>query len=430
MRFKVLFFFSACIQGACLIFTYSLKAEEVAAFGGQPPITADIFGKKGGYVHPFISLSEIYSDNLYRSPENKIEDFGTYIMPGVWVALPGLKVSLTPVETSTITPGGMTLEPFDYQSYRRFLVYFSGGMNMERYAEHTDENTTSNTMETRLRYQMKNNTAFEIQGQRCGTHEQRGAGFASTLEDYTSDYLMASVSFDPRGKLALNADYTTFNVDYDSNLYRFRDRVDRSFSFELAYPVLPKTRLFLEYTLIDIDYRMALREGSKENQYAMGLKWNFSEKTRGILKSGYGARTFDSPDTESIDDYIIEGRISHALSSDTRLSLAAYKKYQETLFADTDYLDSIGVTGTCLYELTSKIFLDLKILYTTGDYYGSGKKTGEEKRFSVSPAAGYTFAKWMTFTLEYTFENRSSSYATGSRQAGSNTILLNINAGV
>ncbi|MBU0992267.1 MAG: outer membrane beta-barrel protein [Proteobacteria bacterium] len=396
----------------------------------RPRITSDIFGRKSGYVHPYLSLSGMYTDNLLNAFEDKKEDFGAFVMPGIWVALPGLKTGLDPVSTSTATPGGMVFEQFDYQSFRRFLLYFNGSYQAETYAEYTDENTESNIFEARLRYQMKSGMAFEINGQRYRSHDKRGTGFSTMLEKYTTNYLLSTVTFCPTGRLSVSADYGIFQVDYDSETYRFRDREDTSFSFELAYPVLPKTRLFIEYNRFDINYRLSDQPGSDEEQYNIGLEWYISSKSRGIVKTGYGVRSFEDPGSRSVNNYILEGQIGYTISSDTALDITARRRYQETNIPDTDYIDTTELTANCHYNLTARIYLDTELGFEMDDFYGNNARTGDEKTYTVSPSLNYLFKKWLVFTLEYTFEERSLNLSKDSLSTETNTILFNINAGI
>ena len=430
MKFIVLFYILACMGTSCLTLPHAFAKDGSNDAIHSTRITADIFGRRSRHIHPFLSLSSLYSDNLYRTVEDKKEGWGLLAMPAIWISLPGLKTDLDPMGISPTTTGGMMYRPYDDPDSRRFLFYLNGRMGVERYADHSEENTTTGAVETRLIYRMRNGAAFTINGQQNRSHDKRGESLSTRLEKYTSNYLKTQMTYSPHGKLSLAAGLSLFDVDYDSSAYRFRDRTDTTFSLDIGYPILPKTRLFLEYTRFNIDYREQAMEQVREDQYNLGLSWYISAKSRGVVKAGYGIRTFDKSDESSNEDYILEARINYKVSGDTSVSFTTYKQYQETRIPNTDYIDTLGCTATCLYQLTSKIFLDLKLDYTADDFFGDGKRTGDEKTFAVSPSAGYQMGKWLTFKLEYTFEQRSSSYSTDSRDANTNTIVFNVTAGV
>ena len=52
-------------------------------------VTEDHFyGLKGGYFHPYLSLSGEYTDNLFNVDSDKTSNFLTTVSPGIWFSLP------------------------------------------------------------------------------------------------------------------------------------------------------------------------------------------------------------------------------------------------------------------------------------------------------------------------------------------------------
>jgi len=58
---------------------------------GRERLSWDVFGRKGGYLHPFLSIIEYYTDNVFNTNGRKESDFVTSLSPGIWLAVPPYK---------------------------------------------------------------------------------------------------------------------------------------------------------------------------------------------------------------------------------------------------------------------------------------------------------------------------------------------------
>ena len=107
----------------------------------------DLFGIRGGFVHPYISVSGEYTDNLYNLSEDKTSNFLTKISPGIWFSLPRTKqipITITPHNTS---PGGLQLQIKDYEGTDRYQAYALAGLDYNAYSEDSDLNDTDARLE-------------------------------------------------------------------------------------------------------------------------------------------------------------------------------------------------------------------------------------------------------------------------------------------
>src|SRR5690606_25371368 len=90
----------------------------------SPAGTADdVFGSRGGYVHPFLSLGGYYTSNLFNAPDDEQSDLVMVVSPGIWVALPASRQQLIEVETMNTAPGGLDVSRFSIDTERRFQAY-------------------------------------------------------------------------------------------------------------------------------------------------------------------------------------------------------------------------------------------------------------------------------------------------------------------
>lgn len=426
---KNIFSVVLCVAAVCMAELFSAGNLPAATYEYPERITGDIFEKEGGYVHPFLSVSGMYTDNLYSSLENEIEDYAAVITPGIWLALPGRKTPVESIDTSVESAGGILVSPFDDDDSRRFSVFLSGDVNIERFKDHPEEDTETGSVETQLRYRAKSGLSLVINGQMNQAHRERGENFSGELEKYISSYGRARVGFNPNGKLYLGAGYSVFNVEYDETRFEHRERLDSVFFLSIGYPILPKTHGFIECRIYDIDYALASRSDWMEKHYNLGLRWRVSSKTQGIVKAGYGDR--ETEDAVYAEDFNAEARINYVVSSDTTVYMMAYKRYGESIYDGIDYRDLMEIAFGADYEITSKIIADLLLSVSKEDHYADEEKVFDENEFSVSPSVSYYLKKWAVFKMGYEFEWRSASDGLGvSGDALSNTVYFNVLLGI
>ncbi|MEW6586432.1 MAG: hypothetical protein AB1442_12580, partial [Nitrospirota bacterium] len=70
---------------------------------GKERVTEDVFGRKGGYIHPFLALTGFYTDNVFNTRDDEKGDFGAVISPGIWLSFPHVYEKLLKIETSNIS---------------------------------------------------------------------------------------------------------------------------------------------------------------------------------------------------------------------------------------------------------------------------------------------------------------------------------------
>ena len=74
--------------------------------------SGEIYSKRAGYVHPFLSVGGFYTDNLFNNDTDEKSDWVAVMTPGVWVARPASRQKLVNVNTMNTAPGGLALSRF------------------------------------------------------------------------------------------------------------------------------------------------------------------------------------------------------------------------------------------------------------------------------------------------------------------------------
>ncbi len=83
----------------------------------------ELFGGRTGYLHPFLSVGEYYTDNLFNVPDNEEDDWITVISPGLWASFPASNRQPLQVTTYNSAPGGLEVTRFPMEVRRRFQGY-------------------------------------------------------------------------------------------------------------------------------------------------------------------------------------------------------------------------------------------------------------------------------------------------------------------
>jgi hypothetical protein len=322
---------------------------------GRGRITADIFGKRGGYLHPFLSITEYYSDNVFNSNDRKKSDFVTIISPGIWMTFPHIYEKLLSIDTSTMAPGGISLSRFNPEYFKRYQTYLFYNADIERYSKYTSGNTIDHKLGGILQYKLRGGLSMELVDQFLASHDIWGTGISTELDKFKSNLSNVILTYDFSKKFKFRIDYSNFLVHYDASRNKFRDRDDNAISGYIFYKFKPKTSVFVEYQFIDIKYNEGILFNSQEHHYFGGLQWDITAKSRGSIKAGYGIKDFSSSTSGNSKDFILEAQIDHNFTPKTSLMLKASRRTNETNISTTDFILSNSVEAKYMQRLTGKI---------------------------------------------------------------------------
>jgi hypothetical protein len=164
---------------------------------GSEADDSDLFGMRGGYVHPYITFAGEYTDNLYNFKENKTSNFLTRISPGIWFSLPRTKqipITIAPHNTS---PGGLQLQIKDYEGTDRYQAYALGGLDFNAYSEDSDLNDTDARLEGLYRYNMRGGLSLQVLDRFTYGQDRFEIGSANrrNLRRYTSNLFMGTADY-------------------------------------------------------------------------------------------------------------------------------------------------------------------------------------------------------------------------------------------
>jgi hypothetical protein len=395
--------------------TLSAKTPvEEIPIGREKP-SWDIFGRRSGYLHPFLSVTEYYTDNVFNTGDDKKSDFVTVISPGIWISIPHIYEKLLMIETSNMAPGGYTLSRYKPEYFRRYQTYVFYNADIEEFSEFTSEDRVNHRLEGFFQYNLKGGISLEVVDQYLDSHDIRGTGISQEMDTFKTNLFHGIGTYNVSERFRLRFDYSHFSVNYDEERNDFRDRDDNSIYGYIFYKFKPKTVFFIEYEYLDIDYEKYDTSSSIEHHYFGGIQWDVTAKSKGSIKAGYGIKDFSYDDEEN-RDVILELQVDYKFTTKTSLLLRALRRTTETNIAATDFVLSNTLKAEYIQKVTGKITADIDLVYENDNYNGvltfSGEtKEREDNYFSGTFSIQYDFKEWLKTAIGYLYTRRDSNFS-------------------
>jgi len=379
-----------------------------------------MLGLESDMIHPFISFSGEYTDNLFATNDGEEEDWISYITPGVWLALPGADAEVINIASSSSVPGGMAQTRFQAEDMGRYQGFFRYAPTFENYLDFTERDFTSHKLDAYAAVNLAGGLSFELIDQykdsRDAVEEETdSAEFNNNLLGLTASYFITD-------KMKARVDLGHYNVNYDSQAPE-KDRVDTSVSGYLFFDVLPKTSVFGQISHVDIDYDTADND-SQELTVFGGVKYNATDRIDAMGKIGYTSKDLD--DTGDTDNTVsFEGMLSYDLSDRINLSSTAKRANKESTTSRFVTESMLSLSGS--YSLTSRILSSLRVSITEEDYK---KIDRDDTTYTISPSVRYQLNNRVFGSLAYSYTDKSASGQATSNQSdySENSVMLSITA--
>lgn len=358
---------------------------------------------RSGHFHPFISLTEYYTDNLYNLSENEEDDFITVISPGLWLAYPAGNRQPLNVTTLSSAPGGLAVTRFPVETRRRFQSYALYRADIRKHHDFSEEDNTYQRAEGLLNINLRGGLSLELIDIFQVSQDPNSTGNIREVDEITSNLVQFLADYRIAPKTRVRADYSHYSIDFDDERNAFRERDDDVLNLYLFYRFLPRTSLLLEYDFINIDYQQEIFGDTKERTTFAGLRWEVSEKTQGLAKFGHSWRDID---TGSHEAFIGEIRLDYRFTPKTSTYLALTRRVEET---DIREANSIIVHRAQLgyrQKITARWSATTDLFYYQNDYRGSDRI---DDHFGARLGAGYLFRRWLNFGIGYNYIQRISN---------------------
>lgn len=387
-------------------------------------IDGSIFGKGGGHFHPFVSVTSYYSDNIYSSNVDKVADLNTVLTGGLWIAAPGTKKPMLESSSGSL-PGGVQSSSFLKEKDRPYQAYVLYKVDAERYSTYDSGNFINHKGEALLGLNGDAGHRIEVSGIYLRSHDAKGVEPALELGEFTSRHLRASAVVAITSKIHLRADAGRFLIDYDKDLFNYKEHEDISYSGYVYFKFMPKTSVFMEYTSTSLDYDDLYDLDSTESDYMLGVQWELTEKTVGSLKAGYSIREFDTGVREEESSVKLVGDMTFELGQKTTLGVNMFRRRKEAGTPGADFVLAQRASVWLNNKPTSKFSWTVSASMAQSEYAGAGQDRRDDD-MSGGVKLNYQFRKWLGANMGISHAQRTSSDI--ANEHSTNTVFIGLSA--
>ncbi len=409
--------------------------------GGQPNLLPEnagvvneknVFGMEGGYFHPYASIQEQYTDNLYNLDTPKTSNYLTTLTAGLWLATPRKKEIPISITTNNSSAGGLQQQLKDYQGTDRYLAYALGELDYKNFSSDSNLNVTDGLLEGLFRYNLRGGLSLQAVDRFTRGEDRFDIGTVQPQHlqgKYTSNYVVGTADWQITDKVRAKFDYSNFVLNYDETFDKFKTRVDNAIDLYGYYDYSVKTAFFLEDQYIDVSYDSAKENDNKQNFVYGGINWKTTEKLSLLAKAGVQSIKYDNNllvnnNRDSYSGLALDMQAQYKFTEKTQFSLDLYRSNQETDSAVAAGKTVTGVKAGYHQKYTDKLSGQINLGYEDGDYQQLVSQSRDDREIIFQPALQYLFREWLQAELSYTFDKRDSTDNLFDFQ--SNTVMLSL----
>lgn len=334
-------------------------------------------------AHPYLTVRESYSDNIYLTPDNEKNDFITTVMPGLQLQM-----------------------PFGRNS-------FSVGANasINRYARHSSENTDDWGANAAGDLNFGSRVNLKIADNYIAGHEARNQSATTAVEKFKNNLASGSLTYVLADVSKLQLDYANSYWNYKNS--DFRDRDENQLSLYFYYRILPKTSVFGEYEYKNVDFTHS--GNSLDNTVhsgMLGLTWELSSRSKGTVKGGVLYKDFVNTSNGNFSTFTASADIAHHFSDFDSIKVVGARGVNETSLQGTRYSVSTGISGEYTHRFLDRLASTLKGSYSKENFSDIAIGETELRKDSVAQLGAsmqYSFRSWLSSSLDYYWRNKDSN---------------------
>lgn len=420
------------------IFAIQLCVLVNLTFCNEPDsgISGNIFGRKGGHFHPFLSIHEYYADNIFFSETDSDEekDFYTLITPGLLLAFPGKKVDTPGINyLSSTIPGGRISTGLEKISQKRIQAGLICNSVMQYHSKNTELDYNYPNLDGIFQYRFLGGLTFNISGQYQKHQDSlKNSSIDEFIEDtlapdetmageikkyniskYSANRFAFKTNYIFSERIEFAIDYSSFSLNYEEDEDNYKDRMDQIYSMSIFCNILTRTAIFIEYNLSELEYEYNSILDSELKKYFAGIRFYFSDKFLGILKAGLGEKDLKAPGIDDSSNFILNSIISYSATDKTKLMLNLFRGITETDIKGSEFVlvNSAGLSYN--QKLSERLSSEMDISISNGKYEGGNWDGYMNIEYSGSISLTYTLNGWLQGKIELQSDNRASDFEDG-----------------
>ncbi|MCG8472783.1 MAG: hypothetical protein MI742_13150, partial [Desulfobacterales bacterium] len=126
---------------------------------------AGMLDHKSEIIHPFISISGEYTDNLFSTEKNEEDDFFSRITPGVIIAIPKIDPDMVPIDSASYAPAGemgTRIHQLDTMGEGMLQACVKYAPTFENYADYESRDIVTHQLDAYAMMKLRSGLAFEL----------------------------------------------------------------------------------------------------------------------------------------------------------------------------------------------------------------------------------------------------------------------------
>ncbi len=396
---------------------------------GQSAAADDLFETQRGYFHPSLSLSEVYTDNLFNRPSAEAkEEYITIITPAIWLAFPGQLEPAVPLLTDSTSAGGLTFSRFGEDDDRPFHASLSYEAGIKSNKNFNSEDITTHELQGLVRGTLTSGLSLAVTEVYEQNHDAYATGRLVGQNKFASNLISLTGSVPLGERIKLRLSYSNFLVDYDAAANSFRDRDDNTVTGYLFYALSPKTKFFGQYSFLDIVYDSNVDSDNTQQHAFLGINYNITEKIQAMIKLGYSSQDRNGT-LAGRDDFIYEVQADYQFTEKNNLNFQVLQKLKESDDFGTNGILGSSFNATFTQRLGQRMIASADAGWSRDDYDGSitvGTKTAEREDdyLTLGLSLGYAMQKWFEVGVGYNYVQRTSNFS--DFEYDSNGLFINL----
>ncbi|UCD84991.1 MAG: outer membrane beta-barrel protein [Deltaproteobacteria bacterium] len=336
-------------------------------------------------LHPFIKASEVFTDNIYQSEEDKESSFITTFTPGLEFRIPTrwhlLRLEYHNDLIFTSKPK-QTLP--NHAASANLDLNFPGGLLLKAGNQYYQSIYPALSEETGLVERSQNDLSFEL-GYEVTDHWVVKGGYYNTIHNYQESEIM--------------------------------DRMEHKGGSTFLLRILSRTSLLAEFQGGGIAYKKSTGRNSTFQNGLIGIQGEITPKTNILLKLGFHHRNYDDTELSDFSKFITSFSLLNKLSFYTTLSVTASRDVSESFWKFNNTYHTSNKAGLSINRKFLRKFsallnssYGLNIYHEEEEVTVGKTKLRKDMILEMEFSLLYDIQQWLKLSAGYGYRNRSSNF--------------------
>ncbi len=356
----------------------------ILLFGSHSPALSQGHSRIGFLeLHPFVKASEVFTDNIHQTKEDKKSAVISTFTPGLEIRIPTTWHLLRLEYHNDLRfISNLNQTRINHAVSANLDLNFPGGLLLNASERYLQSIYPDSTEETGLVEHSQNDTVFEL-GYEFTDHWMMKGGYYNTIHDYKES--------------------------------KAADRVEHKGGVTFLLRALSRTSLLAEFQGGDINYKRTRDRNSTFQNGFFGAQGQLTPKTNILLKLGFQHRNYEQAGKSGFTKFIASFSILNKFSNYTSLSTSVSRDVMESFWSYNTYYTSNNVSLGINRKFLRKFSAILKFSYGLNKYHQKDPldEESELRRDSIlglSLDLLYEVQQWLRLTAGYSYKNRNSNF--------------------